>query len=65
MVAGKKLQISVELLIIELGLSNQPFHLNYRSFQFLTTDCMFIALWEKISKFGFQLTLGNVSCSPP
>ena len=64
-VVGQKLQILMELLILEVGLSDQLFQIKFHDTQFLATDCWLKALWEKISLFNLNLTLGNISCRPP
>jgi hypothetical protein len=62
-VVGHKLQISIELFIMEMGLSDQPFQLDYNRFHFLVTDCWLKSIWEKTSHFGFHLHLGIGSSS--
>lgn len=62
---GKKLQVSLELLVIEIGMTIQIFHLNYEKYHFLATDCWLKFVWEKVHRFKFPLTLGNVMCEPP
>jgi hypothetical protein len=64
-VVGKKLQVSLELLVIELGMSTQVFHLDYNKYHFLATDCWLKSLREKVHRFKFRLTLRNVKCEPP
>ena len=55
----------MELFILKAGLLEQPFHLDYARFHYLATDCWIKSIWEKVSRFGFQLSLGNVVCHPP
>jgi hypothetical protein len=62
---GKKLQISMEFLIIEVGLWIQIFQLDYEKYHSLATNCWLKLVWEKISHFGLHLTLRNVNCHPP
>ena len=64
-VVGKKLQILTELLLLEVGMSAQPFLLDYEKAHFLATDCWLKFLWEKISQFQFRLSLSNIACCPP
>ena len=51
-VVGKKLQVSVEFLIMELGLTDQPFQLKFKQYHFLATTCWVKSIWEKVSRFG-------------
>ena len=64
-VVGRKLQVSVEFLVMELGLSVQPFSLDYSAVHYLVTDCWLKFMWEKIWRFRLKLNLGNVECAPP
>lgn len=65
MVVGRKLQVSVEFLVMELGISAQPFCQDYSALHYLVTDCWLKFLWEKIWQFWLTITLGNVDCHPP
>ena len=62
---GIKLQASMELFIIELGLSHQPFLLNYSLYGHLVTDCWLKTIWEKTKKLNIKITVGNVSLPFP
>ena len=46
-VVGTQLQMSMEILICELGLSSQPFTLSYKKYSSLATDGFCKQLWEK------------------
>ena len=45
-VVGTQLQMSMEILICELGLSSQPFTLSYKKYSSLATDGFCKQLWE-------------------
>jgi hypothetical protein len=64
-VVGWKLQVSMEFLMLEMGLSSQPFQLDYSSAHYLATGCWLKSLWEKIWRFDLRVTIGNVDCRPP
>lgn len=58
-VVGTQLQMSIELLICEVGMSSQPFILDYSRFGNLATDGFCKRLWEKVNHFHFLLLLDN------
>ena len=56
-VVGTQLQMSVEILTCELGLSAQPFLLPYEKYGSRATDCFVKSLWEKLDRFQLKLIL--------
>ena len=62
---GKLLQASMELFVIEMGMSVQPFQMHYASFGHLVTPCWLKSIWEKADIFKMNITVGNVDISPP
>ncbi len=48
MVVGILLQASLEFLIVELGLSMQPFNLDYSHYDGLVTKSWLKSIWEKV-----------------
>ena len=64
-VVGNQLQLSMELLMIEVGISANPLLANYEQYHFLATDCWLKFLWEKISRFGLRVSIHNIECLPP
>ena len=64
-VVGRKLQISMEFLVLEVGVSDQVLQLNFQDVHFLATDCWLKFLWEKMSLFDLTVTLNNISLRPP
>ncbi len=51
-----KLQTSLELLVVDLGLSFQPFHVSYDQYGDWDTTYWLKRVWEKVSFFDFVLT---------
>ncbi len=62
---GVQLQMSLELLICEVGISNQPFTLNYKRYGSFATDGFCKSLWEKLDHFHFQLFVNHTLFQPP
>ena len=62
---GKLLQASVEMFIIELGMSPQPFQVSYARYSNLVTPCWLKSVWEKVDKFGMKVSLDNLPLAPP
>lgn len=62
---GLKLQASMEFFIIELGLSAQPFDLEYDRHSKFVTSCWLKTIWEKAQAYGFRIELGNINIKPP
>jgi hypothetical protein len=50
---GTELQTSLELLVVDLGLSFQPFQVSYEHFGDWVTTSWLKRFWEKVSFFGF------------
>ena len=64
-VIGNQLQMSLEILICEVGVSPQPFTLDYSKFGSFATDGFCKRLWEKVHIFSFLLLLDNELFTPP
>jgi hypothetical protein len=54
--AGRFMQISYSLLLVELGLSFQPLQVDYNKYNHLVTHTWMKMLWEKVSMFGITVT---------
>jgi hypothetical protein len=62
---GTELQTSLELLVVDLGLSFQPFQVSYKHFGDCITTSWLKRVWEKVSFFGFTLSVNNLlACYP-
>ncbi len=65
MVVGVSLQAPLEFLIIELGLSMQPFNLDYSHYEGLVTKSWLKSIWAKVQAFHLRIRFGNVDLIPP
>ena len=52
---GIKMQLSLELLTLEMGISSQPIQESYKIFGSWITDGWFKNLWEKVDIFGITV----------
>jgi hypothetical protein len=60
-----ELQTLLELLVVDLGLSFQPFQVSYELFGDWATMLWLKRVWEKVSFFGFTLSVNNLlACYP-
>lgn len=64
-VVGRLLQSSMEMFIIELGLSSQPLAERYAVGSHWVTYSWIKSLWENIDMFGMTIELGNISIDLP
>ena len=62
---GIQLQVSMELLIIELGLSAQPLQEPFEKYGKRVTHSWIKSIWEKVSKYKVRVELGPLSIDPP
>ena len=62
---GSNMQASTELLIIELGLSLQPFAESYDACQHWVTPSWLKSMWEKADKLGIDIRLARIPLEPP
>lgn len=60
-----QLQTSMEYMIIELGMSGQPFLVNFEKFGDLVTHCWMKTVWEKCHYYGIRVEIGNLDMGPP
>jgi hypothetical protein len=64
-VVGVLLQTSMEFLIVELGLSMQPFYINYSRYEGLVTKSWLKSIWEKVQAFHLRIKFGNIDLTLP
>ena len=57
--------MTIENLIIELGVSSQPFLLSYKRYKSRATTGFCTSLWEKLDRYHLPLQLGKEVISPP
>jgi len=57
---GVQLQTSMELLLVELGMSFQPLSVDYDKFGALVTHSWLKTIWEKSDLFQFDVRVNNI-----
>jgi hypothetical protein len=62
---GLNMQTLIELLVIELGLSLQPFVEDHNTCQHWVTSSWLKSVWEKLSKLGIKIQLAHLPLQPP
>ena len=62
---GKKMRISLRYLVIELGLSDQPFLLSQATYKDWVTWSWLVSLWEKCEIYGIRVVLNDSGISLP
>ncbi len=62
---GRLLQVSVELLILELGMGSQPFQVDFNQCGQWATNLWVKSVWEKCFIFGITLEEGKLNILPP
>jgi hypothetical protein len=62
---GTQLQTLLELLVVDPGLSFQPFQVSYEHFGDWVTTSWLKRVWEKVSSFGFTLSVNNLPMRYP
>jgi hypothetical protein len=62
---GTTMQASLDLLILELGMSSQPFYQDYKRNNKWVTHFWLKTIWEKASHLMINIELGPTSLKPP
>ena len=62
---GLKLKLSLDSMMVELGLSRQPFQESYERHESWVTSSWLKSLWEKCVKFKIQVVFNGVSIEVP
>jgi hypothetical protein len=62
---GDELQTLLELLVVDLRLSFQPFYVSYNHYGNWVTTCWLKQVWEKVDHYGLVLTAHNLPLSFP
>jgi hypothetical protein len=62
---GTKLQTSIKLLLMELGITFQPLLLSYTNFGNMVIISWLKQVWEKLNKFKFVVTIHNLRLMYP
>ena len=61
---GLKPKVSLEYLLVELGLSNQPLQVSYNHFEGWATEGWLKSFWEKCDLFGITVTFNDIPIKP-
>jgi len=59
------MQTSIELFIIELGRSVQPFGEDYNCYQKWVTNSWLKSVWENANRLKIEIKLGKLPLQPP
>jgi hypothetical protein len=62
---GSKLQTSIELLLVELGMTFQSLQLSYADFGNMVTISWLKQVWEKLDRFKYAMTVHNLRSMYP
>ena len=62
---GAKLHVSLRQLIIELGLSPQPFQHDFEKYKTHVAWCWLVSLWEKCSVYGVKIVFNDTPLELP
>jgi hypothetical protein len=62
---GRLLQVSLELLLLELGVGSQPFQADFNRYGSWATDSWLKSVWEKVFLFGVVVIEGKLKVEPP
>ena len=62
---GIQLQASMELLILEMGLTAQPLQESYKKYGPRITHSWIKSIWEKVSKYKIGVQIAPLDIQPP
>jgi hypothetical protein len=62
---GIELQVSLELLIIEMGILSQPFQESYTKYVERVTPSRLKLVWEKVDHFNVKISIRPLHIEPP
>ena len=62
---GLELKISLEYMLCEMGISDQPLQESYKGFESRITHSWLKSVWEKCNKFGIDVQFLDVPIEPP
>jgi hypothetical protein len=63
--SGIQLQVSLELLIVELGVSSQPFQEVFSKYGKWVTASWFKSVWEKVDTYNVRIQIRSLDIDPP
>jgi hypothetical protein len=59
------MQVSMELLITEMGISPQPLQESYAKYGKWITHSWLKLIWEEVDKFNVTIEIATMSIEPP
>ncbi len=59
------MQVTMELLITELGISRQPLQESFETYGKWVTNTWMKSVWEKVSKFNITIEIAPLPINPP
>ena len=62
---GRLMQISLNFMILEMGISTQPLQESYSRYGSWITSCWLKSLWEKCNKYGVMVEFNDVKIALP
>ena len=62
---GKFMQMSLNFMILEMGISTQPLQESYLRYKLWITSCWLKSLWEKCDEYGVTVEFNDVKISFP
>ena len=62
---GLKMQLSLELLTLEMGIPRQPLQESYKRYGPWNTDGWFKSIWDKVDRFGITVEVCNIPLLQP
>lgn len=62
---GKKMKVSYNQLVIELGISDQPLQESYEKYKSWVTWSWMVSLWEKCDRYGVRVEMNDVPLKLP
>ena len=62
---GLELQVSMELLVVELGISTQPLRESFLRYNKWVTRTWLHSIWEKADRFNVDICLASLDMTPP
>ena len=62
---GEQMKVSVQKLIVELGLTLQPFQHSFKTYRDHVTWCWLVSVWEKCERYGVRIELHDLQLELP
>ena len=62
---GVEMKTSLELMVLEMGVSFQPLQESYSRYEGRVTTCWLKTVWEKCNKFGIRVEFNDIPLKFP